>query len=327
MSGVLRRPGRRLESPVRLRRARCVTGACETSGVDVGSRRERRRSARVLRQMDRAARRRSRSRTLLGDLLVVLGAVVLAVGAGLWVHPGGWDLSELVRPQVYVQVDGEAVAVPRPDASDGRVRPAVAVTTSGSYAFLHTAPDGSPVGYDPCRPVRYVVNTSGMPPSGQLVVDDAVQVVAEASGLALVPVGTTDEEPRVERPLIQPDRYGPGWAPVLVAWSDGATVPELAGQVAGVGGSAAVPGADGSGTWLAGGRLLLDAEDLGALLASPEGYPQARAIVVHELAHVLGLDHVDDPGELMHPTTSSWTELGPGDRQALALVGQVACEE
>ena len=112
-----------------------------------------------------------------------------------------------------------------------------------------------------------------------------------------------------------------------MAWSDETAVPELAGQVAGVGGSAAVPGSDGDGTWLAAGRLVLDAPDIAALLERPDGYAQARAIVIHELAHVLGLDHVDDPEELMNPMTSLRTDLGPGDRQALALVGQVACED
>lgn len=258
--------------------------------------------------------------------LVLVPLLLLAVGAGWAVHVSDGDLASLVRPRAYVEIDGEAVAVPLPEPAQGRPLPAVPVTTSGSHAFLHTAPDGAPVGYDPCRPVRLVLRPDGMPEGGQALLDEAVAQVQAASGLALVAVGTTDEPPLLERPLIQPERYGEGWAPVLVAWSDEATVPELEGQVAGVGGSAAVPGADGAGTWLAAGRLVLDAEDIGGLLEREGGAAQARAIVVHELAHVLGLDHVDDAGELMHPVTSSRTDLGPGDRQGLALLGQVACE-
>ena len=48
--------------------------------------------------------------------------------------------------------------------------------------------------------------------------------------------------------------------------------------------------------------------------------------LAHELSHVLGLDHVQDPTELMHPVSSARADLGPGDRQGLALVGQAACE-
>lgn len=276
--------------------------------------------------MDRDAARGRGHRRL--RPVLVLGTMVALVG--VWVLSplgSGSQLRELISPRAYVEIDGSAVAVPRPEASEGRVLPAVPVTTAGSHAFLHATTEGDPVGYDPCRPVRYVVRTDGAPRSGPALVQDAIEVVSEASGLAFVEVGTTDEAPLEDRTLIQPDRYGPGWAPVLIAWADESELPELAGQVAGVGGSAAVPGADGQGSWLAAGRLVLDAPDLTALLGRADGYDQARAIVVHELGHVLGLDHVEDPGELMHPQTSVRHDLGPGDLQGFATVGQVGCEE
>lgn len=258
-------------------------------------------------------------------MTVVLVASAMA-GVGIVVSRTGLDPTSWFSPRAYIEVDGEPVAIPRPQPAQGRVAPAVPVTTEGSYAFLHVDPDGGPVGYDPCRPVRYVVRPDGMPPSGQVLIDDAIGVVSAATGLVFEYAGTTDEAPAVERAVIQPERYGDVWAPVLIAWSDETTMPDLAGEVAGLGGSAAVPGSDGSGQWLAAGRLVLDTADITALLERQDGYAQARVIVVHELAHVLGLDHVQDPGELMAPVSSAVTALGPGDRQGLALVGQVACE-
>ena len=252
--------------------------------------------------------------------------VLLLAGVALALQGVGWDLGSLVRPRVLVEVDGVAVAVPPPAPATGRVLPAVPVTTTGSHAFLHVDEVGAPVGYDPCRPVGYVVRSAGAPADGAALVAEAMAVVSAATGLALVPVGATDEAPDADRRLLQPERYGPGWAPVLVAWADETEVPELAGPVAGVGGSAAVPGADGQGRWLAAGRLVLDAPDLAALRARPDGEAQARGVLVHEIAHVLGLDHVEDAGELMHPLTRDRTGLGPGDRQGLALVGAVACQ-
>lgn len=309
---------------------RDATGCCQTAPMDRQLRADRRRAARALRRMDRAARRH-RHRSPAGTLALMLALLVVAAGVGLALRStggnlGDLDLSTLARPRAFVEIDGRAVAVPRPAPADGRLLPAVPVTTSGKHAFLHTTDDGTPVGYDPCRPVRYVVRPAGMPAEGQVLLDDAIAAVSAASGIAFEAAGSTDEPPAADRPLIQPERYGDGWAPVLVAWADETEVPELAGQVAGVGGSAAVPGADGRGSWLAAGRLVLDAPDLTAMMARGDGYAQARAIVVHELAHVLGLDHVDDPDELMNPVTSIRTDLGPGDRQGLALVGQVACE-
>ena len=267
--------------------------------------------------------RRGRVRTSIGTLVGLLG--VLGVG-GAAAAVSGVTLGDFFGTHAYVEIDGRAVRIPEPAPADGRLVPAVPVTTDGAYAFLHVTDDGAPVGYDPCRPVRYVVRPDGMPEGGQALVDEAAAVVAAATGLVLEYAGTTDEVPAVERALIQ-ERYGDVWAPGLGAWADEATMPELAGDVTGVGGSAAVPGADGRGEWLAAGRVVLDVDDLGEMLARPSGRDQARALVVHELAHVLGLDHVDDPAELMFPVNAVRTALGPGDLAGLALVGQVACED
>jgi hypothetical protein len=50
-----------------------------------------------------------------------------------------------------------------------------------------------------------------------------------------------------------------------------------------------------------------------------------EAILVHELAHVVGLGHVAEPMELMYVDNSGQVELGPGDREGLARVGSLPC--
>lgn len=252
---------------------------------------------------------------------LVAAVVVLGWTTGAFQH-----VLNLSPAPAHLDVGGRSIAVPEPAAGAVRVLPPVPLTTTGSHTFLHVTTDGAPVGYDPCRPVRYVTRLGGAPAAGSQLVAEAVAIVSGATGLSFVDAGTTDEEPLVDRPVLAPERYGPGWAPLLIAWSDETTEPALTGAVAGIGGSAVVPAARGEQQFLAAGRVVLDGPDLTALLESPDGYAQARAIVVHELAHVVGLDHVEDPGELMYPETAALTVLGPGDLAGLALLGQIACE-
>ena len=255
---------------------------------------------------------------------VLLVLLALAVVGLLWSTGVLTTLFDISGPRNIVWIDGRVTVVPAGSADGQRLLPAVPVTTTGSYAFEHTGSDGVPVGYDPCMPIRYVTRPVGAPPESDRLIADAVASVQEATGLSFESLGTTDEPLVEDRSPIQP-RYGGGWAPVLFAWSDATASPELGGEVVGVGGSDVVPAPRGDGSFLAAGRVLLDAPDLTTILGRPGGYASARAIVTHELAHVVGLDHVDDPTELMAPRAGAVTELGPGDREGLALIGQIAC--
>ncbi len=46
---------------------------------------------------------------------------------------------------------------------------------------------------------------------------------------------------------------------------------------------------------------------------------------MHELGHVVGLNHVHDRRELMNGANLGRTVFGPGDRRGLALLGQGPC--
>jgi hypothetical protein len=74
------------------------------------------------------------------------------------------------------------------------------------------------------------------------------------------------------------------------------------------------------------GAVSLDAAGLTEVLATPDGTAIARSVVVHELAHVVGLAHVDDPTQLMAPRSDPGvTELQAGDLTGLALAGAGTC--
>jgi hypothetical protein len=73
------------------------------------------------------------------------------------------------------------------------------------------------------------------------------------------------------------------------------------------------------------GIVALNSEVFDDLLGRRNGEALARAIVMHELACVAGLNHVHDRNELMHDDNVGKTEFGPGDRRGLALLGQGRC--
>lgn len=211
------------------------------------------------------------------------------------------------------------------DATANRILPPVTDAPTGAHAFLMTTADGRPVTYDPCRPLHYVVNPTGMPPGGLELVRSAIREISAASGLAFVEDGVT-LEPLVEvRSPRQPQRYGDRWAPVLIGWVDAARFPLVSGDIAGVGGSSmAAPEGPGSERYVS-GQVALSRDFFTAAVARPGGDANTRAVVMHELGHLVGLAHVRDPGELMTESNSGITAFGPGDRQGLAAVGAGRC--
>jgi Matrixin len=51
-----------------------------------------------------------------------------------------------------------------------------------------------------------------------------------------------------------------------------------------------------------------------------------RVIVLHELGHLVGLGHVEDPTQVMYPSSSyEVTSLAPGDINGLAKLGRGDC--
>lgn len=200
-------------------------------------------------------------------------------------------------------------------------RPPVVPHGVGSFEFTATQPHSAqPVTYDPCRAIHYVANESLAPSGGRELVAEAVQTISLATGLQFVSDGTTDELPR-QRDLGLAHQA----APVLITWTTPELVHELAGRVAGLGGSAAVTDELTRTQRYVTGQVALDAPQLSRVIQRPSGPDQVRAIVIHELGHLVGLAHVDDPRELMYAENVGQTSLGPGDREGLAALGSGHC--
>jgi hypothetical protein len=189
----------------------------------------------------------------------------------------------------------------------------------GAYAFAATqAGSDNPVTWNPCRDIEYVVNPAGAPDDWRDLVDAAIRDIEGASAFDFTDTGTSDERDFDDRT----DALGRA-QPVLIGWADDEEVPRLAGDVAGLGGATYVQ-RNGRRTYVT-GSIALDSELFAELDGDRHGDELMRAIVTHELGHVLGLDHVEDAGELMYSDNVGQTELGPGDREGLARLGDAGC--
>lgn len=207
-----------------------------------------------------------------------------------------------------------------------RVADAPEVSGDGSYKFLvHQEGDpDAPVGYDPCKRIHVRVNLDGAPSDGLDLVKAAMRRVEELTGLRFAYDGTTDARPRWESESVPMLIGQPRTTPVLVSWATADEVSELAGDVAGVGGSLPAPNLGGRLRYVTGG-VTLDADDFADLDRTEEGRQQALAITMHEFGHLVGLAHVNDPNELMNGDNLGLLDFGPGDRIGLARVGSTSC--
>ena len=192
----------------------------------------------------------------------------------------------------------------------------------GEFRFLVTQRgSNAPVGYDPCRPVEYAVNPAGGPPDWEELVDTAVAHTEWATGLELVDVGPTDERP------FNPMRSGPFGGsddPVIIGFADSEEIGGLSGDVAGLGGSVATRDSLGRDYFVT-GSIALDTDVFHDESDGPER-GNLQAIVDHEFGHVVGLDHVDDPAELMYESNVGITSYGPGDLEGMARLGSIPCK-
>ncbi|MNI86386.1 hypothetical protein D3C73_1434790 [compost metagenome] len=73
--------------------------------------------------------------------------------------------------------------------------------------------------------------------------------------------------------------------------------------------------------------MSLDAPQFAEIVDAPSGEEIGVAVIMHELGHLLGLDHVDDPRQLMFDQASWVRGFAAGDRTGLAQLGTGPCSK
>ncbi len=247
-------------------------------------------------------------------LLLAVGATSSCAAVGLGNLAGSG-----LKPGVDVPSGpGEVAAAPL-----GAPPPAPA--GAGGYAFSMTAEDGSPVTFDPCRAVRYVVRPDGEPAGGLALLRWAFGEVSAATGLQFVDEGATNEVPSESRAAFQPDRYGDRWAPVLVAWSSPSETSLLADGVLGRAGPDSFGTSEPATTRFVSGLAVFNGALLDQQLRTGDD-SKARSVLLHELGHLVGLAHVPDPYQVMFDTNAyPLASYRAGDRRGLEQLGRGPC--
>ena len=170
-----------------------------------------------------------------------------------------------------------------------------------------------------------MIRAQGEPAGGAKIITDAVLRVSRATGLRFVYDGATSEAPSRQRSSYQPTRYGDRWAPVLISWATAKEYPDFAADVTGEGGSAHTGLPNRPSAYVT-GSVELDSGQLTSILQRPDGHQVVRAIVLHELGHLVGLDHVTAANQLMYPQSQPGvTDFGAGDLTGLAALGRGTC--
>lgn len=179
------------------------------------------------------------------------------------------------------------------------------------YTFAMLQRDGETPATWGCEgTIPIEVNPDGAPSGYADLVSSAVDRINGASGFQFDVVGETSDRNFLQR----------GRGPVLLGFADESEVEGLSGRVAGLGGATYF--SEGGGRLQAdGGMVALDTDVFTDSLPARH----AEAILMHELAHVLGLGHTDSRGELMSAANFGQTDFGPGDRAGLAHLREAAC--
>lgn len=183
-------------------------------------------------------------------------------------------------------------------------------------------PGDVPVTWDVCRPIRYAVNI-GLYPQYAADIEEAVDRLASATGLTFTPVGTTDFMPTdaVPSPFTSSQRTTrSGSWDILIALGNEQVSDLVDGSTVGLTGVQWVR--SGSRYDFVHAPLVIDVPDVQASPAwGGEGIGQ---VLLHELAHAVGLDHVFDESQIMNPYISGVLTFSGGDLRGLWDLGVAA---
>jgi hypothetical protein len=176
--------------------------------------------------------------------------------------------------------------------------------------------NGAPTRWNPCQPISYTINLGGYDPSFRQVIAEAVERLEAATGLVFLPGGDSTFMPT----NFAGTSTSPADGQLVIALGDNVQTDLVAGAIIG---RAHI--AFGFAPQILRASVVVDMGDIGTQPPWLSGVGTGP-VLMHELAHAVGLDHVPDATQLMNASasTSGPTTYGAGDLTGLWQLGAVA---
>lgn len=205
----------------------------------------------------------------------------------------------------------------------------------GGFEFLNSGVNGQSPMWDPCRPIYWVVNRANEPEGARAELKAAFSQVSKLTGLKFEYAGETEEKFVIERPSENSTylEFNSPWNPVLVQYLPDRQWNKASQEIFGESGEDIAGFAGPDSEWARGlverlvyvsGRVVLSTSSIETMFEY--GRPDfVRALMLHELGHLVGLDHVENERELMDADNYAVTQFGPGDRRGLSALGSATC--
>ncbi len=200
------------------------------------------------------------------------------------------------------------------------------------YNYLYSSPSPQApytlngqgyLGWNPCAPITYAINANGGATAAQrAVLDDAILQVEAASGFDFQYIG--DATGSLDTNSIDANTPN-GQAKAVFGFSNASLTPILSGAAIGIGGAG--PGSGNNVTLINGKEYIVKG---GYAIADMDDFSTTDELLhtfLHEIAHMVGLDHVVAQEEVMYFQLPSppLTAFNTGDRNGLYNIGQPQC--